>query len=1276
MITTEELIAANPFPGLRSFTRGEADLFFGRGQQIEDLVGLLAESSLIAVAGASGCGKSSLVLAGLLNRLALQRAAGGAVDWRPVVLRPGNHPIRNLAEGLAIVLPGAIVDDENRAATLEGRLRLGGRGLVEAVRHARLESDKRLLVVVDQFEEIFRFRRMTDPEEASAFVKLLLHAARDPNRHISVVLTLRSDALGFCAEFRDLPEAINRGQYLVPRLTREQRREAIVKPAELRGFKVAPRLVQRILNDITDDFDDLPVMQHVLSRTWQHWATACGGTQPIDLGDYEATGGAADALSSHAEEAYGSLDGLAAVVARVFRALTERGTGGIEIRRPLRFVELCEVTGSGEVNIEQVVERFRRSDTAFLMPSPEVALATNPVIDISHESLIRLWRRLREWTRCEAESRAELLRLVEAARLYDQKEGDLWRGRDLSRGLEWRRREEPTAPWVGLCTGGDGASAWTMTKTFLAESERAVHLERRQRLLRRLQSLTLTIIAVAVVATLAAAFVQDKAKLRSKSSELASRALIELWKDPARSAHLALAAMDQDPHNESAESVLRQSITVLDTAYAERVVSLGEPIADARFTSDGSQLVVASQNHVRVFNARSYEPGRVVERGTTVTKAWLIANNTLLVTLTEDGQGQIQAVDEDPVRLNSCNGAGNFIYALAVSADEQHLAAGCFHGEIAMWDVSRAGAQRQPSFVPGGADSPTVTALAFSPDNKYLASGDAAGTVNIWKLGQAEPWIGAGQNHSKKSPIQHSGVITDITFHPSHFELLATASDDGTAIVWKLDLPGRRLAKDERTKWTLTHDRPVNRVQFTPRTDDVSRLMTISDKRVYFWRDENSREMRWHDDWVRDANVSPDGELVASASDDGLAKVWSTRNAQVIAVLRGHRSEVTRAFFGPSGEVVTTSMDGSLRVWRVRPPLVLASSSGWMLSAAFDPTGKRIALSGEGQCRIIEPQEMGRRSKPPDEEELESPGRDTIALISWSADGRFVLGHRYKLGRGQDLRLILWDAHSRRIVTPKWFEQWRTAAFSAGTRELVTVKSDGTVAVWDTANFMDANPQPKHQFAARPGRWWAEVSPDGRWIAAIEGSKVALLDPTKPESAPRMLEGHRGDIRSAKFSRDSRFLVTASIDRTARVWRVDRASGQSRDFVELTGGHTAALSSAAFSDDGQQVVTSSADHTIRVWDARSGRQLGTLRWHSEGVDDVHFSADGRSILSASDDGTVKLGRCAECNQTAAQLRELVREEAALSTEDSRKLQTESVATTFFLQFAASLSKDR
>ena len=541
---TDALIAANPFPGLRSFKPAEADRFFGRQQQIDALVARLAGTPLLAVSGASGCGKSSLVLAGLLNELARRHAADDETDWRPVVMRPGNRPIANLAAALAGALASTraasthALDTQHpphtgldaaqtlaeteadaagldplarRAASLYGQLRLGGLALVEVVRLARLPAGVRVLVVVDQFEEIFRFKRMADSDEASAFVKLLLQAAADVASPVSVVLTLRSDTLGGCADFPDLPEAVSAGGYLVPRLSRNQRKEAIVKPVELRGARIAPRLVQRLLNDVSADFDDLPVMQHALSRTWQHWAQTTGGARAIDLEDYEATGGAANALSQHADEASQSLGALGEAggrVERVFRALTERVAEGTEVRRPIEFTQLCAIcAGAGDAKgiaeVTQVVERFRRADTAFLVPGTEVALASNPVIDISHESLIRQWQRLRGWVRAEAEASAELQRLVADAQAQATAAGELWRGRSLERAREWQQRNRPNAAWVRLCTGGtlaDNEARFNTVQAFLDKSAAAQARDQRRSRLQRfgLGALVATVVIVSV----------------------------------------------------------------------------------------------------------------------------------------------------------------------------------------------------------------------------------------------------------------------------------------------------------------------------------------------------------------------------------------------------------------------------------------------------------------------------------------------------------------------------------------------------------------------------------------------------------------------------------------------------------------------------------------------------------------------------------------------------------------------------------------------------------
>jgi energy-coupling factor transporter ATP-binding protein EcfA2 len=445
----------NPFPGLRPFEAAETHLFFGRDGQCSDIVARLEKRRFVGVVGTSGSGKSSLVRAGLLPMLEGGFMASAGSFWRFAVMRPGVDAIRNLAATLAdpAVLGGEAVDPALRLPLVEAVLRRSALGLIDAYRQARLAPNENLLVVVDQFEELFRFRRARADDDATdegaAFVNLLLEAARQRELPIHVVLTMRSDFLGDCARFRDLPEMLNDGQYLIPRLTRDQKRASIEGPIAVSGASIAPRLTQRLLNDAGDDPDALPVMQHALMRTWDAWQAA-GATGPIDLEHYQAIGGMAQSLSQHADQAYAglaALPGAQAAAQSLFRGLCERAADYRETRRPSTLADLCDVAGTDTALMTQVIDAFRRDGRTFIMPGWPTPLQPGTMIDISHESLIRQWQTLRDWVQAEARSAALYQRLRQTAQLWPQNAA-LWRNPDLERALLWEREEKPTAAWA------------------------------------------------------------------------------------------------------------------------------------------------------------------------------------------------------------------------------------------------------------------------------------------------------------------------------------------------------------------------------------------------------------------------------------------------------------------------------------------------------------------------------------------------------------------------------------------------------------------------------------------------------------------------------------------------------------------------------------------------------------------------------------------------------------------------------------------------------------
>lgn len=453
----------NPYPGLRPFFDHEEPVFFGRESQVDAMADKLGQTHFLAVVGTSGSGKSSLVNCGLRPALhrGLQANAGSA--WRIAQFRPGNAPIRALAQALAAKgvlyesLPEGLFSP---VEMVEASLRMSCLGLLDAFEQAQLPPGVNLLVVADQFEELFRYRSTVGSddgsaqqrfaEEATAFVNLLLAVADNPQAPVYVVLTMRSDFLGDCAQFCGLPEAVNLGQYLVPRMTRDERRRAIEGPALMRGAQIAPVLLTRLVNDVGDLPDQLSLLQHALNRTWARWLEETQGARAIELRHYEAVGSMAHALDQHADEAYLKLpdDRLRQVCEKIFKALTDRGTDVRGVRRPTPLNRLSALAAATDAEVTTVIDVFRAPEYCFLMPPSGEALTAETVIDISHESLMRVWNRLRTWATEESQCVFNLRRLAQTAALYAEGKTGLLRDPELQMALNWRVNHKPNPAWA------------------------------------------------------------------------------------------------------------------------------------------------------------------------------------------------------------------------------------------------------------------------------------------------------------------------------------------------------------------------------------------------------------------------------------------------------------------------------------------------------------------------------------------------------------------------------------------------------------------------------------------------------------------------------------------------------------------------------------------------------------------------------------------------------------------------------------------------------------
>ncbi|MEM9896997.1 MAG: High-affnity carbon uptake protein Hat/HatR, partial [Bacteroidota bacterium] len=475
----------NPFPGLRPFGIEESHLFFGREGQSDEVLSKLSDNKFVAILGASGSGKSSLMYCGLIPTLYGGFMTQAGSNWRIVVTRPGGGPIDNLAEAmLQRNKEFSNLGEEDkliRKTIISTVLRSSSLGLVEVVRQLKNDDQENILILVDQFEELFRYRKVesatSDLDESSAFVNLLLEAIHQYDEPIYIALTMRSDFIGECAQFPDLTQMINDSHYLIPQMTRDQKRTAVEGPVAVGGGKIAPRLTQQLLNDVGDSPDQLPILQHALMRTWTYWTDNRKVGESIDLRHYNAIGTLREALSQHANEAFDSLSKREKEICEVmFKALTERGAENQGIRRPTKLATIAAIAGVSEDEVTRVVDRFREPGRSLLMPPYGIRLESETVIDISHESLMRIWVRLKRWLDEESKAAEMYVKLSEASERYQEGRAGLWQMPDLQLALNWREENRPTLVW-----GQRYNPAFERTLVFLETSEKAYITEQRNK---------------------------------------------------------------------------------------------------------------------------------------------------------------------------------------------------------------------------------------------------------------------------------------------------------------------------------------------------------------------------------------------------------------------------------------------------------------------------------------------------------------------------------------------------------------------------------------------------------------------------------------------------------------------------------------------------------------------------------------------------------------------------------------------------------------------------
>jgi hypothetical protein len=473
-------LPSRPYPGLRPFEKHEWPIFFGRERMADAVVADIVQKCMLVVHGDSGCGKSSLVRAAVLPRLEQEHARCG-IRWRTCAATPGEAPLWNLARAGAAIATTDPAAAEALTLDLRRAFNAGPDAPARVAALLGADATNHVCVLIDQFEELFAQAVARGPEEAKLLTGFCtaLYANAPPGLH--VVLTMRSEFLGACARFGRFAETVNATQYLLPRMQHEDLLRAIREPARLYEGEVSRALAERLIADGGGEQDELPLIQHGLMLLHREHATA-GRPWRLDLEHYRADRGLKGLLSDHADavmaDAERPVAGVASrprLVEDVFRALTDINADRQAVRRPLTLRQLLDVTGADEATLRHALDLFRADGVSLVRPYGHETVPLDERVDISHEALIRCWRRVADskegWLVREFRNGLVWRALLVQADSFERDRANVLTAATTEERARWLRRR--TRGWAERYGGG-----WDRVQALVAASEEARRLQK------------------------------------------------------------------------------------------------------------------------------------------------------------------------------------------------------------------------------------------------------------------------------------------------------------------------------------------------------------------------------------------------------------------------------------------------------------------------------------------------------------------------------------------------------------------------------------------------------------------------------------------------------------------------------------------------------------------------------------------------------------------------------------------------------------------------------
>ncbi|MDQ3980583.1 MAG: TIR domain-containing protein [Actinomycetota bacterium] len=1158
-----------PYPGMTPFSEESSDLFFGREEEIEQILQRLRLERFMTVIGPSGSGKSSLVAAGLVPALRESRLFGPG-EWVVRRIRPGDRP----RAALKVALDS---DAEDPVVALTTLLSSSPDG-------------SRLLLIVDQLEELFTVAA----EGSEEFQECLNRLAEAP--HCYVVATLRADFYPELMTSRLWP-LVSAHRFEVLPLEDEQLREAIVRPAEEVGVYIEGPLVERLLADAAGEPGLLPLVQETMVCLWEKLERRL-----LPLRAYEALvlphkayaemRGLHVALARQADATLSQLSpSRQALARRIFLRLVQFGEGRSDVRRQQRESAL-RTAGDDAGEFDAVLEHLASRRLVTLTGDDESGGGERRV-DLAHETLILGWPTFRTW-------------------LDERREGEQTRRRLAAKASEWVRLGH-----------GDGG---LLDQVELLEAERWLEAPDTKEL--GIDGEILELIAVSRRTLEAAEREREAARqreleqARALAAEQQRRAEVERQRaDEQARARRALSRRARALAVLTCVMVAAAAFATVQQRRADRAAR----VAGSRALAAQARLLADERLDLALLLAReAYKLNPTVEARGSVFAA--LERHPRLTTFlhghtdragpavfSPDGSLVASGGDDDRVILWKAStgeqvgqplvGHTDDVRAVAFTPDGRLLVTGGHDRTVRLWDAAR-GVGLGP---PLAAHTDRVRALAVSPDGATLASGGVDRTILLWDLASREV----------RARLSQESEVNSLAFSPDGRQLVA-GSDDGRVVLW--DVAGRHASL------VLSgHTDLVRTVAFSP--DGRTVASAGNDRRILLWdaaAGTTVGELTGHVERVFSLAFRPDGQVLASGGRDRTVILWDVVRRQPLGQpLTGHSDSVRSVDFARDGSLVTASDDRSVALWRLDvrhrlgQPLSVESAAVTGLSVSED--GRRAATASAATVRLWN-LDSGRV-----EHDLEAG--EPVAAVAVSGDGNRVAagtlsggvtvwdvasGSRLLAvagdGNGATLTVALdwqgqilaaggqggairrWDLASGRPVgeTIKGPADWLSVALTSDGRQLAAGALDGRLWFWKDARA-------------------ADLAPLGRVLSCPAGTQELLCG--RP-------------VQAVAFSPDGSRLVSGSSDASVSLWDPSRSRPDGRPLRQMNG-HTRPVRTVAFSHDGRTVASAGDDRSIILWDASTGQRLGdALPGHDDSVAAVGFGAGDRSLVSGSDDRSV------------------------------------------------------